>query len=167
MRCSIRREVAPRGSEPGFDDSKRRAAQSTGPTRRTLLLKHQIGGALAAVVDFTVMTLAVELLDVAPVPATALGALVGAVTSFLLGRRWVFQATAGQVGGQAVRYALVSAGSLGLNSLGEYLFLRYTSLHYLVARLIVATAVGIGWNFSMHRWFVFRAPYRGAEAGAA
>lgn len=121
-------------------------------------LRHQIGGAMAAVVDFAVMIAVVELLGISPVAGTALGAALGATASFLLGRTWVFGAQQGRVPGQALRYALVSPASLGFNTLGEHLALKIFGPHYVAARVLVATFVGMTWNFPLHHRFVFRRP---------
>ena len=101
------------------------------------------------------MIACVSLFGLSPVFGTVLGGLCGAVTSFTLGRHWVFAARNGSLRGQALRYAAVSALSLCGNVGGEWLLVR-VGLHYVVARVIASTVVGIGWNFPMHRHFVFR-----------
>lgn len=121
-------------------------------------VRHQIGGALAAVVDFSVMVAVVELLRLSPVTGTAIGAASGAATSFILGRTWVFRAQGGGARGQLLRYILVSLSSLVLNTLGEGLALKVFGSHYVAARVLVATAIGMGWNFPLHHRFVFRRP---------
>src|SRR5262245_56579928 len=90
-----------------------------------LLAKHQSGAVIATLVDFAVMIAWVEIGSVSPVTATAIGAASGALTSFLFGRQWIFRVPEGAVHGQAFRYALVSTASLGLNSIGEHLLLRF------------------------------------------
>ncbi len=122
----------------------------------TLLSQHQISSLAATGVDYCIMILCVSVFGLTPVVGTIIGALCGAVTSFTLGRRWVFDARRGDIRGQALRYALVSAVSLCGNAGGEWLLLR-AGLQYVVARVIASLAVGIGWNFPMHRHFVFRA----------
>jgi putative flippase GtrA len=122
----------------------------------TLLSQHQLSSLVATGVDYCVMILCVSVFGLSPVLGTVLGALCGAVTSFTLGRRWVFDARRGDLRAQAVRYALVSTVSLCGNAGGEWLLLR-AGLHYIVARVVTSAVVGIGWNFPMHRHFVFRA----------
>ncbi len=126
--------------------------------RRTvaLLSQHQLSSLVATGVDYVIMIALVSLCGLSPVWGTVLGALGGAVTSFTLGRRWVFDAQRGELGGQALRYAMVSAVSLCCNAGGEWLLLR-VGLNYIVARVVMSAIVGIGWNFPMHRHFVFRA----------
>lgn len=117
--------------------------------------RHQIGSAIATVVDFGTMVTLVETLRVNPVAATACGALCGAASNFALGRRWIFHARAGAATPQALRYAFVSATSLGLNTLGEHLATMHGG-HYLASRAAVAVLVSLCWNFPMQRGFVFR-----------
>lgn len=123
---------------------------------RVTFVRHQLGSIIATVVDFGSMTSLVQWFRADPVMATALGALGGGVTNFLLGRHWVFGAGAGDRQAQAFKYLLVSAGSLGANVLGEYLLHHLLGLQYLFARTLVAVAVAVLWNYPLQRRFVFR-----------
>jgi putative flippase GtrA len=120
------------------------------------LVRHQLAAAVATALDFGTMILAVERFAVAPTPATAAGATAGAIANFLLGRTWVFRHREGHWTGQAVRYALVSGASAGWNTLGEHLMHDMAHVPYLPARIAVAIAVSLAWNFPMHRHVVFR-----------
>lgn len=120
-----------------------------------LLGKHQVSSLVATVVDFSLMVVSVEALNLPPALATVVGAASGAITNFTLGRHWAFRATSGRARSQALRYALVSAASLLLNALGVYLVATVLGIHYLAARVAVAVLVSIGWNFPLHRHFVF------------
>lgn len=102
------------------------------------------------------MIIGVRVLALSSVVATVLGAATGAATNFTLGRHWTFRAYAHPPHGQALRYALVSFGSLVLNAGGEYLMNVVLCVHYVLARAIVATVVSLLWNFPMQRYFVFR-----------
>jgi putative flippase GtrA len=130
------------------------------PPRRGLLShlgRHQIASVVSTAVDFGTMVLVVELLGRSPVTGTVLGASCGALTNFQLGRHFTFGARGDGVGVQAFRYALVSAASAGLNALGEYGLHDRLHLQYLSARIMVAVAVSLCWNFPLQRHFVFRA----------
>lgn len=120
-----------------------------------LLGRHQAASIASTAVDFGTLALLVERFGVHPVPATALGALAGAVFNFTLARRWIFRDHDGAAASQALRYALVSGASLGLNTLGEYALVTQLGLHYLASRAFVAVVVSLGWNFPMHRRVVF------------
>ena len=103
------------------------------------------------------MVLAVELLRLSPVVGTVAGATCGAFTNFQLGRHFTFGSRSDHVGHQALRYALVSAASAGLNALGEYGLHDRLGIQYFWARTVVAVAVSLLWNFPLQRHFVFRA----------
>ena len=122
--------------------------------------RHQAGSIVATCVDFSTMTLAVELVHVAPAVATLMGALAGGMTNFVLGRRWIFRAHEHDLGPQALRYATVSAASAVLNALGEQIVYGVLGVQYIVARAIVAVIVSLAWNYPMQRAFVFAAPRR-------
>ena len=123
-----------------------------------LLGRHQLASVFSTLVDFGTMILVVEVLGRSAVVGTLAGALCGAVTNFQLGRRWIFDARHENPGPQALRYALVSAGSAGLNALGEYAAHDRLHIYYLAARALVAVTVSFAWNFPMQRHFVFRRP---------
>ncbi len=116
--------------------------------------RYQIGSVLATGTDWLVMIALVELFAVGPVLATAIGATAGGVVGFTVGRQWVFRA-GGAAHLQALRYLAVWLVGTALNTTGEHVLLALLG-NYLVARFIVATFVGICWNYEMSRRFVFR-----------
>jgi putative flippase GtrA len=123
-----------------------------------VLARHQVGAFVATVVDFAVMIACVSV-GLAPVSGTAIGAASGACTNFALGRHWIFPSGArGRAAHQAARYALVSGGSLALNTLGEYLVQGRGHVQYVLARVLVSLVVGLAWNFPLHRFWVFDGP---------
>jgi putative flippase GtrA len=119
------------------------------------LSRHPLSSIAATATDFTIMITLVSLLSLPPSAGTAMGAACGAGVNFMLGRWWVFRATEGHAGAQAGRYALVSLGSLMLNTAGVYLFSEIHNINYVAARAFVAVTVSFGWNFVLHRFFVF------------
>jgi len=101
------------------------------------------------------MVLAVEHLGVSPAPAAILGAALGAMVNFALGRGWVFRDQSGPWTSQAPRYALVAAASAIMNGFGEHVVHDVARVPYVEARVLVSLAVGLLWNFPMQRTFVF------------
>ena len=87
--------------------------------------------------------------------ATALGALCGAITNFTLNKVWAFEHRHGRLRAQGARYALVSGGSLALNTGLVFSLTEYGGLRYLVSKAIAAVLVGWCWNYPLHRYFVF------------
>ena len=120
--------------------------------------RHQIGSIISTALDFSTMIAWVELGGGSPVTGTAVGATVGALSNFTLGRHWIFDAQARPVGAQMFRYALVSLFGLGWNTVGQKVLLTISSLPYPLTRAMIAVAVGVFWNYPMQRWFVFHKP---------
>jgi putative flippase GtrA len=134
-----------------------RGTEAKRGTTLRLIGRHQIASVVATAVDFATMILAVELLRATAVVGTATGATVGAVTNFTLGRTFTFRVRDAAIGPQALRYALVSASSAGLNALGEHIAHDRLGIEYIAARVVVALLVSLAWNFPLQRYFVFRA----------
>lgn len=134
--------------------------RENGLPRRTLKqvfewLRHHISSIVATGVDFGAMIASVELLRLSPVTGTVIGAAIGGVSNFFLGRHFTFRSRSKEVTSQALRYALVSATSLGLNALGEYVFITLVPSRYVLGRILVAATVNNLWNYPIQRFFVF------------
>jgi len=134
--------------------------RENGLPRRTLKrafewLRHHVSSIVATGVDFSAMIASVELLRLSPVTGTVIGAALGGVSSFFLGRHFTFRSRSKAVTSQALRYALVSATSLGLNALGEHVFITLVPSRYVLGRILVAATVNNLWNYPMQRFFVF------------
>lgn len=144
----------PLPATPSVDPSVAPAARAE--TVWGTLGRHQIGAIAATLVDFGTMIALVEGARLSPEAATPIGAVLGAVTNFTLGRTWIFRRHTGHWAAQASRYALVSAASAGWNTLGEQLVHGMAHVQYVIARAIVSFVVSLLWNFPMQRAFVFR-----------
>jgi len=121
-------------------------------------VRHQAGAIFVTVLDFSVMTALVKLALTSAVVGTIAGAATGGFTNFLMGRRWIFSATAGDAHAQALRYAAVSGASLVWNAVGEYIVHDRLGVQFQIARVLVAATVSVAWNFPLHRYFVFPHP---------
>ena len=106
--------------------------------------------------DFALLAALVELAGLGHPLATFLGTLVGSTSNFLINRSWAFRAGEGRAGAQAVRYVLVQLGSIGLHTLGVWWLADLCGVRYLVAKVIVAVAAYLAWNFPLCHFFVFR-----------
>lgn len=118
--------------------------------------RSQASAAIGTAVDFTLLFFLVEYLGVWYVAATAIGAIAGGATNFYMNRSWSFGATHRHWHLQALRYALTSGTSLALNVAGTYLLTDFMKVHYALSAALVSLSVGLGFNFPMHRYFVFR-----------
>ncbi len=118
--------------------------------------RSQIAAVAATLADFGVLVVLTELAGLYYVWSTAIAAMTGAAISFLLGRFWAFRAPEGDWFLQAAKYALVSVGSLILNSAGVFIFTEYAYLPYALSKAVTALFVGLTYNFLLHRYFVFK-----------
>ncbi len=100
--------------------------------------------------------LLLHLVGVWYVYAQIIGAVFGAITNFLLGRYWAFHSKEDKISNQAFRYAIVSTGSLILNTVGLYVLTEYTPLAPEPSKVIVGILVAVTYNYLMQKKFVFR-----------
>jgi putative flippase GtrA len=125
------------------------------PSGWRLLARHQLGAAVATLVDFGTMIGCVHG-GLLPVMGTAIGSTCGAVANFTMGRQWIFPAgSTSRVYPQVLRYGLISVLSLALNALGELVVHDIAHVQYVMARMLVAGVVGLAWNYPLHRAWVF------------
>jgi len=117
--------------------------------------KSQLAAIIATAIDFLCLVVLVELLNVWYVTATAIAALCGAISHFSLGRWWSFKDSDTSWRKQASRYTLVSISSLVLNTIGVYLLTEGLALQYLLSKIIIAIVIAVGFNYPLHRYYVF------------
>jgi putative flippase GtrA len=122
----------------------------------TSLKRSQVAAALASAADYSTLLVLVELVRVWYVIGIAAGGTVGAITNFMLGRAWSFEATHGPVLKQALRYAITSGLSILLNTCGVFILKEYFHAPYLASKILISICVGLFFNFPMHRNFVFK-----------
>ena len=118
--------------------------------------KAQASSLAATLVDFSMTVILKEWLHCARMLAIVLGTVSGGIVNFTMNRRWVFGASDKDMQLQARRYLLVWLGNLGLVSGGSYLLIHYSSLGYLGSKVLVSLAVGIFYNYTLQKRFVFK-----------
>ena len=119
-------------------------------------IRYNLVAILATGVDFICLIMLTELVGLWYLTSTVIAAVVGAITAFLLGRFWVFVSTESKIHHQAFRYFIVALGSVVLNSAGVYFFTDTVGLQYIISKAITAIIVGVGYNYLLGRYFVFR-----------
>ncbi|MCC7232880.1 MAG: GtrA family protein [Bacteroidia bacterium] len=120
-----------------------------------MLVKSQVVAAIATAVDFLVTVLFKEVLNRWYLFAVAAGAVAGAVIAFFLNRNWAFRSVEGRKIHQAIKYLLVVAGSWILNVSGVFLLCEFAGLGYLPAKAGIAILVGLTYNYTLAKRFVF------------
>ena len=117
-------------------------------------LKFQIAAIIATGIDLSVFFVLQN--QIWYVTATAIGALCGAISNFIICRYWAANAAGSKLAKQAFKYIIVSAGSLILNALIVYLLTEFISIPKEFSRIIAAISVAIFYNFLLQKYFVFR-----------
>lgn len=126
------------------------------PGRYSRFVKAQAAAAAGTAVDFLVTIGCVEGLHNWYLLGTVLGNVAGGVTNFYLGRHLVFAASAQRAPAQGLRYFMVWLGSMLLNAAGVYLFTRLLFVNYLSSKVVVSLLVGVGFNYFLQAYFVFK-----------
>jgi putative flippase GtrA len=115
-----------------------------------------VASAIATAIDYGSFTVLVEVIGVYTGTSRALGALLGAITNFILNKLYTFKTRQNSVLIEVPRYAAISLTSLLLNTVGVILLTEGMRWNPLLAAAVVGTAVSLAWNLPLHRVFVFR-----------
>lgn len=111
-------------------------------------------GLAAAVGHFSTLAALVEFDLAGPVRASACGFLVGGVISYVLNRRFTFNATRSHVGA-VPRFIAVAGVAFVLNAFLMDLLVHRLGLFYLLAQ-VITTGLVLIWTFSAYRIWAFR-----------
>ena len=118
--------------------------------------KAQISAYAASIIDFAVSIFMAEVLGIWYLYSTFIGALSGGVFNCVVNYRWVFDAIGLKKKYVALKYFMVWTGSILLNTAGTYLLTELSKSHFVYAKMVVAVLVGILWNYTMQKHFVYR-----------
>jgi len=119
--------------------------------------KAQVSAQIATFVDFCISMLLAELAGMWYVWASFLGALSGGITNCGLNYEWVFDNTHNlQKKSVALKYLLVWTGSIILNTVGTYALTELSGVYFIFAKIVIAIAVALLWNYQLQRLFVYR-----------
>ena len=141
------------------DDKNSKGLNSKKSTERSfsrIFFSAQIAALIGTIVDFLTVIILTELVGIWYVISNAIGATCGAIVNFILGRNWVFLSKENKVLNQAIKYFIVALGSMILNTLGVYILTEYTSLHYVLSKVIVAVLIAFTYNFFLQKNYVFK-----------
>jgi len=128
---------------------------NTEPNHHTLL-KYNTVAIIATAVDYSLFLILSALFHVWYLFASFTGLIMGGVTAFVLQRNWTFKKKDGKLSKQVVRYFFVWATSIILNMAGLYLAVEFAGIQSIIAKVAVSIIVGIGFNFLMNKYFVFK-----------
>jgi putative flippase GtrA len=119
-------------------------------------LKAQVSSLIASLLDFVLTVLLVESLGVWYGLASVLGNIGGAITNFMIGRFWTFEAADKSPKQQAWKYALVWLGYVILNFGLLVLVKDFLRVDYRIAKIAVAILLSVTYNYLLQKSFVFK-----------
>ena len=139
------------------------------PTRHSIFvfLRAQLSAQFATIADFCLTYICFQWLGIHYLFATSIGTVTGGLINCIINYKWAFNTQDCQFKWVLFKYTLVWCGSFILNVGGLYLlveFLKtYTNLweqsesfYLITSKIVIAFMVSIGWNYVLHRYFVFR-----------
>jgi len=118
--------------------------------------RYNVVALLATTFDFSLFIIFTDIFQIWYVPSTFISAVVGGIVAFFLERNWTFVSKNGKISQQAIKYLIVWAMSIVLNTIGLYLIVEYFNIDTVISKLIVSATINIGFNFLMHNLFVFK-----------
>ena len=116
--------------------------------------RYGLSGGTAAAVHFGVLTVLVELAELRPVFASAVGFMCGLVVSYTLQRRWVFVTDLAHRS-TLPRFLVVIGMGLALNSAVLWLGTEYLDHHYALVQLAAFVVVPFN-NYLLNSLWTFR-----------
>ncbi len=105
--------------------------------------------------DFLTTILLVEVFHCWYIASNAAGNIAGALAQFILSRNWAFNAQAGKMQGQVIKFIIMWIGSIIISSLAIYLLTSYFNIHYLLCKLTVSILPGTSYTYFCSKKFVF------------
>ena len=119
-------------------------------------LRAQLASLIASAADVAFTIACVEIGGLWYGGASVLGNISGAITHFLMSRKWVFGATQAPAGQQFWKYGIVWLGYVALNFLLVVAITTYAEVNYGLAKVIVAITLSISYNYVLQKKFVFK-----------
>ena len=132
-----------------------------------VFLRAQLSAQFATLADFILTYVCFQWLGIYYVMATSIGAITGGIVNCVINYKWAFATKDCQFKWVFFKYILVWIGSFLLNVGGVYLLVellkhhtylweRASGFYLIIAKVIVAVIVSVGWNYVLHRYFVFQ-----------
>jgi putative flippase GtrA len=135
-----------------------------------MFMRAQFTSNISGLTDILASFLLVNLFGIYYVTATFLANVFGGMMSCFLNYRWTFKAKGINAFSVALKFLLVWIVSINLNTFGTMWFTEFVMQYipvtiwppnivenvFMAPRLIVSIAVGLLWNYPMHRDFVYK-----------
>lgn len=132
-----------------------------------VFIRAQLSAQLATLVDFVLTYVCFQWLGVHYLLSTSIGTAAGGFINCFVNYKWAFEAKDCQFKWVFFKYVLVWCGSFALNVGGLYVLVEFlknntvlweqaSSFYLIVSKIVVSFIVSIGWNYVLHKHFVFR-----------
>jgi putative flippase GtrA len=117
-------------------------------------LGYALVGVIGTMVHYVVLIVGVNMAGATPLTASSLGAVLGAITNYLLNYRFTFRASKPHPA-TMTRFFAVALMGLAINGGVIELVIRILAFHYLIAQ-IAATATVLLFGFAANRCWTFK-----------
>ena len=117
------------------------------------LIKFGIVGVIAAFVDVGILVALKELLHVDVLLASAISFCVSVTVNYLLSMSFVFKSKNQSKLKEFIIFVILSVGGLCLNQLVLWIGVRFTSVYYLIVKLLAMVIVPV-YNFITRKIFL-------------
>lgn len=132
-----------------------------------VFLRAQLSAQFATLADFILTYVCFRWFGLYYVLATSIGSVIGGIINCFINYKWAFATKDCQFKWVFFKYILVWIGSFVLNVGGVYLLVEFlqdnthlweraSSFYLIISKTIVSVIVSIGWNYMLHRYFVFK-----------
>ena len=111
-------------------------------------------GAVATAAHYLILIVLVQLYHLNPILASSVGAVAGALISYVLNYHFTFRSNSSHALSMAKFFAVAGVG-LVLNSMAMLIFIEVIGLYYLLGQ-VLATALVFFWSFAANRAWTFR-----------
>lgn len=125
------------------------------------LFRYAFVGGLAFIVDFSLLALLTEWVDMPYLLSACFGFIGGLTANYLMSIRWVFNKHTSDSKDAFVDFILFAAigvVGLGLNALIMWIATEEFESHYLISK-IISTIIVFGWNFLGRRVLISKTQY--------
>ena len=120
-----------------------------------MLARNTVVGTAVFAIDLLLLWALVEVFGMSKMRAAAIGFLVASSLHYAVGRSWIFRGTTRHVV-SGYFYFLISAGvGLAITMMMFAAFIHWTTINYMVARVIVSLFAGLA-TFLLNAVFNFR-----------
>ncbi|MCM3337554.1 GtrA family protein [Paenibacillus sp. MER TA 81-3] len=120
---------------------------------RTKIVKYGVVGVLGTLLHFSVLILLVEWWGCNPIISSAIGFIFVLIISFFMNQRWTF-GTRGMGRSAFIKYAIVSANGLIMNTAIVFVTVDLLQWSYLIGQLCVVAIVP-PLNFVLNYYWTF------------